>query len=105
MKLLKKHKGFLILLLLLILLNATAIMITPILLNHWIGNDTIIGIKHMGSIAIILLTSNFIQIAMIYFREHFALSFNINQALGLTDKLFGLKYDDINNSLWNNYSR
>jgi subfamily B ATP-binding cassette protein MsbA len=71
-------------------------MITPILLNHWIGNDIIIGIKHMGSIAIILLISYFIQIAMIYFREHFALSFNIHQALGLTDKLFGLKYDDIN---------
>lgn len=96
MKLLKKHSGFLILLLLLILLNATAVMVTPILLNQWIGNDTIIGIKHMGSIAIILLISYFIQIGMIYFREHFALSFNINQALGLTDKLFGLKYDDIN---------
>lgn len=96
MKLLKKHSGFLTLLLILIVLNAAAVMITPILLNQWIGNNTIIGIKHIASIAIILLISYIIQIGMIYFREHFALSFNINQALQLTDKLFGLKYDDIN---------
>ena len=96
MKLLKKHSGFLILLLALILLNAAAVMITPILLNQWIGNNTTIGIKHIASIAVILLFSYIIQILMIYFREYFALSFNINQALQLTDKLFGLKYDDIN---------
>lgn len=96
MKLLKKHSRFLILLLVLILLNAAAVMITPILLNGWIGNNTIIGIKHIASIAIILMISYVIQISMIYFREHFALTFNINQALGLTDKLFGLKYDHIN---------
>lgn len=95
MKLLKKHSGFLFLLLTLILLNAAAIMITPILLNEWIGNNTIIGIKHITSIAILLILSYFIQIAMIYFREHFALSFNIHQALELTDKFFGLPYDDI----------
>lgn len=96
MKIIRKHSGFLILLLALILLNAAAVMVTPILLNGWIVNNTIIGIKHIASIAVILLVSYIIQIAMIYFREHFALSFNINQALGLTDKLFGLKYDDIN---------
>ncbi len=96
MKLLKKHSGFLILLLILILLNAAAIMITPILLNKWIGNNTVIGIKHISSIAILLLLSYLIQILMIYFREHFALSFNIHQALQLTDKFFGLSYDDIN---------
>lgn len=96
MKLLKKHSGFLILLLILILLNAAAVMISPILLNQWIGNNTTIGIKHISSIAIILLISYLIQILMIYFRENFALSFNINQALGLTDKFFGLPYDDIN---------
>ena len=96
MILLKKHSKFLILILFLILLNAAAIMITPILLNQWISNNTIIGIKHMASIAIILILSYFIQILMIYLREHFALSFNIHQALELTDKFFGLKYDDIN---------
>lgn len=96
MKLLIKHKGFLIILLILILLNAAAIMITPILLNQWIGNDTNIGVKHISSIAILLILSYLIQILMIYFREHFALTFNINQALELTKKFFGLSYDDIN---------
>ncbi len=96
MILLKKYSRFLMLLLILILLNAAAVMITPILLNQWIGNNTIIGIKHISSISILLLLSYFIQILMIYFREHFALNFNIHQALQLTDKLFGLAYDDIN---------
>lgn len=96
MKLLKNHKIFLIFLLILILLNAVAIMITPILLNQWIGNDTNIGMKHIGSIAILLFFSYLIQILMIYFREHFALNFNINQALKLTESFFGLSYDDIN---------
>lgn len=96
MKLLKKHKVFLTLLLILILLNAAAIMITPILLNQWIGKGTNIGIKHITSIAILLVISYSIQILMIYFREHFALTFNINQALELTGKFFGLSYDDIN---------
>lgn len=96
MKLLKKHRTFLALLLILILLNAAAIMISPILLNQWIGNNTNIGIKHIGGIAILLIFSYLIQILMIYFREHFALTFNIHQALKLTEKFFGLSYDDIN---------
>lgn len=96
MNLLKKHTKFVSLLLILILLNAATIMITPILLNQWIGNNTQIGIKHISSIAILLLLSYFIQILMIYFREYFAVNFNIHQALGLTEKFFGLEYDDIN---------
>lgn len=96
MKLLKKHRGFLILLLILILLNAAAIMITPILLNQWINNNISIEIKHIVSIAILLIFSYLIQILIIYFREHFALTFNINQALELTERFFGLSYDDIN---------
>ena len=96
MKLLRKHKGFLIILLVLILLNAAAIMISPILLNQWIGNEINIEIKHIIIIAVLLICSYLIQISMIYLREHFALTFNINQALELTEKFFGLSYDDIN---------
>lgn len=96
MKLLKKHSSFLLILLILILLNAATIMITPILLNQWIENNTLLGIKHIGSITILLLFSYLIQILMIYFREYFARTFNVNQALQLTDKFFGLDYDIIN---------
>lgn len=96
MKLLRKHSSFLLILLTLILLNAATIMITPILLNQWIGNNIILGIKHIVGIAILLLFSYLIQILMIYFREYFARTFNVNQALQLTDKFFGLDYDIIN---------
>ena len=57
MNLVKQHKSFLALLLLLILLNALAIMITPILLNQWINQDINIGIKQIGSIGIVLVLS------------------------------------------------
>ncbi len=95
MKLLKDHKGFLLILLVLILMNAVTIMVTPILLNKWIEKDTILGIKHIVCIIVLLLLSYLIQILMIYFREYFAKTFNVSQALRLTDKFFGLDYDTI----------
>lgn len=96
MNLVKQHKSFLILLLSLILLNSTAIMMTPMLLNQWINQDINIGIRQVGSIAILLVFSYIIQIILIYLREKFALNFNIHQATSLTKKFFGLTYDDIN---------
>ena len=96
MKLLKRYKGFLLLLLILILMNAATIMVTPILLNRWIEHNTILGINHIVGITVLLLFSYFIQILMIYFREHFAKTFNRTQALQLTDKFFGLDYDIVN---------
>jgi subfamily B ATP-binding cassette protein MsbA len=71
-------------------------MITPILLNNWIEEDTILGIKHIVGITALLLLSYLIQILIIYFREYFARTFNVSQALQLTDKFFGLYYDIIN---------
>ncbi len=97
MKLLKQHIPFVILLFFLILFNAVAIMMTPILLNRWIANDSNIGINHIIIIAVFLLCSYFIQILMVYLREHFALNFNISQGLQLINKVFGLSYDNINN--------
>lgn len=97
MKLLKQHKSFLMLLFILIVLNSTAVMITPVLLNKWMVDNSNIEIKQLGSIVVLLVLSYVIQIIIIYLREHFALRFNINQTLKLVDRMFGLTYDDINN--------
>lgn len=92
-RLLKEYKGFILLLLFLVLVSSLFVMISPIFINYSIQSEQIITTNLILTIIAILLFSNLVQIIIIYIREKFSVRFNIAKAKELYTKMFKLQYD------------
>jgi len=90
-----KYSRFAGVMVLLTCLNAATSLVAPVLLTVWSRNSQAIDTEKVTVLIGILLCAIAINIAIVYFREKFAVDFNVSHGKELFGYFFDIDYDNI----------
>ncbi|WP_099204683.1 ATP-binding cassette domain-containing protein [Scatolibacter rhodanostii] len=91
-----KYSRFVGVMVLLTCFNAATSLVAPVLLSVWSRNDQSIDLVKAGILLGILLGTIAINIVIVYFREQFAVEFNVSHGKELFGYFVDVDYDTIN---------
>lgn len=88
-----RYRKFFLIILIMAILSAVLTLLSPILINSWIQDETNYSLQKVILLIITIAVSFLFEFIIIYLREKFSRNFNINNAREMLLDLFKLDYD------------